>query len=276
MPPERSQESRDIEGQEARILLAVQAIKRKEISSIRAAATKFTVPRSTLATRLRGVQSRANCRPNSHKLTEIEEESLEKWIISMTDRGSAPPPGMVREMANIILERRGTTPIITVGSNWVTNFLRRHPNLPKHSYSTMNQVAEPNLASPLNRAMNQLEEAILASPLVTTIDQLSAACQLLIQTTACLEKTVSDLRAEREKQRQMRTRSNSPIPHEDDVSVQETHKLQSGPTETQTVPIAPVREPISGPSQPRRKALPKCGACGNRGHKKNYCPDRPY
>ncbi|KGO75085.1 hypothetical protein PITC_058370 [Penicillium italicum] len=32
-------------------------------------------------------------------------------------------------MADLLLEQRGTTPIQTVGQNWVTNFVKRHPLL---------------------------------------------------------------------------------------------------------------------------------------------------
>ena len=117
MPPIRSRSSRNSIEQEGRILLAIQAIKNREISSIREAARIFAVLRSTLTTRLRGVQNRAISRPNSHKLTEIEEESLTKWIISIDSRGSAPRPSTVREMANLLLELRGITPVLLVGEN---------------------------------------------------------------------------------------------------------------------------------------------------------------
>ena len=62
-------------------------------------------------------------------MTEIEEESLEKWILSMDSRGSAPRPSMVREMADLLLQKRGTTPVLSVGQNWVTKFVKRRPLL---------------------------------------------------------------------------------------------------------------------------------------------------
>ncbi|KAJ5169708.1 uncharacterized protein N7500_002491 [Penicillium coprophilum] len=129
MPPIRSQSSRNSIEQEGRILLATQAIQKQEISSVREAARRFNVPESTLRTRLRGVQHRATSRANSHKLTQIEEDSLQKWILSMDSRGSAPRPSMVREMANLLLEKRGTTPVLSVGENWVTKFVKRNPLL---------------------------------------------------------------------------------------------------------------------------------------------------
>jgi DNA invertase Pin-like site-specific DNA recombinase len=76
MPPIRSQSSKNSIEREARILLAIQAFKNKEISSIREVARRFNIPRLTLSTRLASIQNRAIYRANSYKLTEIEEESL--------------------------------------------------------------------------------------------------------------------------------------------------------------------------------------------------------
>jgi hypothetical protein len=129
MSPIRSQSSRNSVEQEGRILLAIQAIKNQEISSIRETARQFNVPRSTLQDRLHGHQNRAIVRANSHKLTEVEEETLQKWILSLDDRGAAPRPTTVRENANHLLEARGTTPGQTVGEKWVYNFVKRHSEL---------------------------------------------------------------------------------------------------------------------------------------------------
>jgi hypothetical protein len=129
MPPIRSQSSRNSIEREGRILLAIQAFKNQEISAIREAARRFEVPESTLRSRLRGTTFRAETRANSYKLTELEEESLQKWILSMDSRGAAPRPTMVREMANLLLEKRGSIPVLSVGQNWVTKFVKRCPLL---------------------------------------------------------------------------------------------------------------------------------------------------
>jgi AraC-like DNA-binding protein len=129
MPPIRTQSSQNRTEQEGRILLAIQAIKKQEIPSIRDIARQFNVPRTTLQRRVAGLPFRAETRANSHKLTEIEEESLQKWILSMDLRGAAPRPSTVREIANLLLAARGSTPPLLVGQNWVTKFVKRHPNL---------------------------------------------------------------------------------------------------------------------------------------------------
>ena len=89
MPPIRSQSSQNSIEQEGRILLAIQAFKNQEISLIREVVRRFNVPKSSLRRRLKGIQSRANSRVNSYKLTEIEEESLKKWILSIDTRKAA-------------------------------------------------------------------------------------------------------------------------------------------------------------------------------------------
>ena len=125
MPP-KSQNSVEKEG---RLLLALSAIKKSQIPTVHQAAHHFQVPEPTLHHRLHGITTRSEKHANNHKLTEIEEESLQKWIISLDDRGAAPRPSTVRETANLLLAARGTTPVQTVGEKWVYNFVKRHPEL---------------------------------------------------------------------------------------------------------------------------------------------------
>ncbi len=120
MPPERVQIGRKSVEQEGRALLAIQAIQNKEISSIREAARRFNVPQTTLRRRLTGHTFRAETRANSHKLTQIDEESLKQWILSMDQRGASPRPTTIQEIANILLTAQGSD---QVGKNWVSNFI---------------------------------------------------------------------------------------------------------------------------------------------------------
>ncbi|MBZ6375483.1 MAG: hypothetical protein LBE67_10925 [Kocuria palustris] len=129
MPPIRSHSSRESTEREGRVLLAIQAIQNDQIPNVHLAARTFKVPRSTLRRRLSGIEHYAISRVKSHKLLEIEEETLEKWILSMDSWGSAPRPSMVREMANVLLEKRGITPVSSVGEKWVYNFVKRRPLL---------------------------------------------------------------------------------------------------------------------------------------------------
>ncbi|ODM17099.1 hypothetical protein SI65_07498 [Aspergillus cristatus] len=125
MPPK----SRNSIEQEGRIILAMSALQKKEITNIREAARLYNIPRTTLRDRLKGSSYRAEQRANGHKLTQNEEESLVQWIFSMDQRGAAPRPAHVQDMANILLSKHGDTNIKTVGVNWATNFIKRHDEL---------------------------------------------------------------------------------------------------------------------------------------------------
>ncbi|KAJ5260559.1 hypothetical protein N7478_012164 [Penicillium angulare] len=129
MPPKRVQLNRNSLEQEGRILLAIEVIKKKEIPSIREAARRFSIPEITLCRRRLGDRNRTEIRANCHKLTENEENSLVKWVLDMDTRGVAPRLATVGEMANILLATHSDILSQIVGKNWVTNFVKRQPEL---------------------------------------------------------------------------------------------------------------------------------------------------
>jgi hypothetical protein len=129
MPPIRTESSQKSANQEGRILLALDDIKNGRIKSLREAAKLYDIPRQTLSRRANGIVSRVDTRANSHKLTQLEEDSLIQWIFSMDSRGAAPRPATVREMANVLLAARGSNPPPTVGVNWASNFVKRRDEL---------------------------------------------------------------------------------------------------------------------------------------------------
>ena len=83
MPPIRNKNKRNSLEIEGRIELAIAALKKKEISSIRKAAKLYDVPRSTLTYRLKGRPSHTILRANSHRLTEAEEDLLVQWVLGL-------------------------------------------------------------------------------------------------------------------------------------------------------------------------------------------------
>jgi hypothetical protein len=129
MPPKARINSKNSVEQEGRIILAISALKKQEIRNVREAARVYNVPRTTLQRRLNGQSFRAETRANGHKMTQNEEESLIRWILSMDQRGAAPRPSHVREMANILLAQRGSTSTQTVGEKCVYNFINRHDEI---------------------------------------------------------------------------------------------------------------------------------------------------
>lgn len=83
MPPISHKKSRELAEQEGRIILAISAPKNNQIRNISEAARVYNVPRTTLRRRLDGHIFRPEARANGHKMTQNEEESLIRWILSM-------------------------------------------------------------------------------------------------------------------------------------------------------------------------------------------------
>jgi hypothetical protein len=129
MPPKSRQTSGNLGEQEGRILLAISALKNNQIRNISEAARVYNVPRTTLRRRLDGHIFRPEARANGHKMTQNKEESLIRWILYMDQRGAAPRPSHVQEMANILLTKRGLPVSQTVGKNWVYNFVNQHEEI---------------------------------------------------------------------------------------------------------------------------------------------------
>lgn len=115
---------------EGRIQLAINALNKGQISSVREAARIFGVPRSTLRGRQQGRLHRPEKRGLNTKLSKTEEIALHDWIISMDKRGCPVRPSMVEQMANCLLSKRDSiTSPLTVGKCWVSNYLKRHQDL---------------------------------------------------------------------------------------------------------------------------------------------------
>ena len=129
MPPKARQSPRNSVEKEGRVLLAISALEKQEISSIREAARVFDVSHTIIRRRLNGSICRAEQHANNHKLTRNEEDSIVRWILSLDQRGAAPRPSHVQEIASILLSKRGDTNIKTVGINWATNFIKRRDEL---------------------------------------------------------------------------------------------------------------------------------------------------
>jgi RIO-like serine/threonine protein kinase len=95
-----------------------------------------------------------------------------------------------------------------------------------------------------------------------------------MQSVALLEKEVDELRAKNETKKQKRTRSKRQIASEEGLSVLEASTLVAQPEQAVLAQIPREAESAPAPSQPRKRALPKCSICGIQGHKLTTCPNR--
>ncbi|RFN49752.1 hypothetical protein FIE12Z_5989 [Fusarium flagelliforme] len=111
---------------EARILLALQALQNDQKLSLRRAADVYNVDYYALRRRQHGIQSRRDSIPNSRKLSDIEEETIVQFILDLDSRGFPSRLRFVEEMANSLLADRDASP---VGKRWAHNFVKRQPEL---------------------------------------------------------------------------------------------------------------------------------------------------
>jgi hypothetical protein len=93
--------------QEARIILAIEAIRTSKKLNRHAAAKLYNVPYSTLCTRMNSRSTLCERRPAVQLLTELEEGVIVRYILDMDTRGFAPRLASVEDIANYILEARG-------------------------------------------------------------------------------------------------------------------------------------------------------------------------
>ncbi|EDO04977.1 hypothetical protein SS1G_07461 [Sclerotinia sclerotiorum 1980 UF-70] len=128
---------------EARINLAIEAIRISQNLSIRKAAKLYNIPYTTLTSRMNGILPLTERRSANHKMTELEEKSLLQYILDMDERGFSPRISDVEDIANYILETQGAkktyrTYVIrgcyvfrillvpTVGKLWAYRFVKRY------------------------------------------------------------------------------------------------------------------------------------------------------
>jgi hypothetical protein len=111
---------------EARLLLALEAIKQSENLSIRAVAKLYNVPEATIRHRRKGRAARRDVLANSRKLTDLEEKSIVQYITELSTRAFPPRLSGVEDMANHLLRERDAPP---VGKRWAHNFVKRQPEL---------------------------------------------------------------------------------------------------------------------------------------------------
>ena len=78
------------------------------------------MPRTTLSNRILGLLLRAINSPNSRKLTNLEEETIVRYILKLDSRAFPPRRNTIKDIANRLLAKynRGR-----VRKNWTSNFI---------------------------------------------------------------------------------------------------------------------------------------------------------
>jgi transcriptional regulator with XRE-family HTH domain len=115
-----------VQTQEARIILAIEAIRTSKKLSRRKAAKIYEVPESTLRDRINGRTTVPERRPAAQNLTELEEGVIVNHILDRDSRGFSPRQADVEDMANYLRKCRRAKP---VGKLWAHRFIQRRPEL---------------------------------------------------------------------------------------------------------------------------------------------------
>ena len=97
----------EIQTKEARIILAIEAIRTSKKLSQRSAAKIYKVLLSTLSDRIASRTYRPKTKPNRQKLSDLEEGVIIRYILDLDSKGFAPQLASIKDIANYILESRG-------------------------------------------------------------------------------------------------------------------------------------------------------------------------
>ena len=96
---------------EARVILALEAIKSNPEIGIRAAAKLYNVPASTLCRRRGGQPARRDIPANSRNLTDLEEKTIVQYVVELYTRAFPPRLCGVEDIANHLLRVRDAPPV---------------------------------------------------------------------------------------------------------------------------------------------------------------------
>jgi hypothetical protein len=91
------------QSKEARILMAIEALRSNSKLRVRKAATTYDVPPTTLRNRMTSTTFQAEYRLQGRLLDELEEKVLLEHIVNLDNRGFSPKIEGVEDIANYIL-----------------------------------------------------------------------------------------------------------------------------------------------------------------------------
>jgi len=119
---------------EDKLIKAITAYRNNEYTSIRKCSYAFSIPYSTLASRLSNRTSRSKSHESQKILSTAEEEVLIKWITRLSKAGLPITLPLTRDLAEEIRLSRfhlSSTPTSypPIGKRWLDRFRNRYPIL---------------------------------------------------------------------------------------------------------------------------------------------------
>ena len=110
-----------VRSNEARLLLALQALQDDKNLSLRKAAKIYDINYTTFFYWRAGRPTRRDIPANLRKLTNLEEKTIVQYIIKLYARAFHPRLSYVEDIANRLLRKRDAPPI---GVRWAYNFIK--------------------------------------------------------------------------------------------------------------------------------------------------------
>ena len=113
---------------ESQVQAAVRAYKAGKFSNIRDAATAYGITYGKLHNQLAGISTHSESHISQQNLTPAEERVLVARILQLDQWGFPPQIQYIRDLATHFIRSHGKSST-TIGKNWTTQFLKRHPSL---------------------------------------------------------------------------------------------------------------------------------------------------
>jgi hypothetical protein len=109
---------------------------------MRKAALIYNIFYTTLNYRFYGTIARRDFMPNSRAITELEEQTIFKYVLDLDSRGFPPAIAQIEDMANIFRKLRDAS---RVGTRWAQRFVNRRAKLKirwNHPYDYQRALCE--------------------------------------------------------------------------------------------------------------------------------------
>ena len=151
------------------ILMAIEALKKKEFKTPYAASKHFKVSYSTLYRRMQGGLSVSESREPQQILSAAEEAAIVNWICHSGAMGFPPTHSLIREIADELRKRRlfnindQNIQLVTyepIGQEWVLRFLKRHPELETVMSKTIEKARTEITREQVENWFKELKEII--------------------------------------------------------------------------------------------------------------------
>ena len=125
-----SSKQSDAAFRQSRLDLAYRDYLKECFPSVRTAAQAYDVPRSTLQSRVAGIQPKHNSIAQNRLITPTKESNLISWILAMDKRGMPPYIATVREMAHLLITQKNISTLQSIISQkWVRKFINRNDSI---------------------------------------------------------------------------------------------------------------------------------------------------